>query len=146
MPGRQTSVGGGTGVHHGGERKGVGTMKLTRKDLIATLLIAAVVVPYVGYLIWGEMPFIQDPRGLAAIGIVGLLLGFVAWGLGLRSVFGKVMLVLGVATLGLGIGAALVGAEGSELLLAIFVGAIVVVWAIETMHDAGLFGTGAHAR
>lgn len=121
-------------------------MKLTRKDLIATLLIAAVVVPYVGYLIWGEMPFIQDPRGLAAIGIVGLLLGFVAWGLGLRSVFGKVMLVLGVATLGLGIAAALIGAEGSELLLAIFVGAIVLVWAIETMHDAGVFGAGAHAR
>ena len=36
-------------------------MKLTRKDLIATLLIAAVVVPYVGYLIWGEMPFIPGP-------------------------------------------------------------------------------------
>ena len=121
-------------------------MKLTRKDLIATLLIAAVVVPYVGYLIWGEMPFIQDPRGMAAVGIVGLLLGFVAWGLGLRSMFGKVMLVLGVATLGLGIAAALVGAEGSELLLATFVGAIVLVWAVETAHDAGLFGTGAHAR
>lgn len=121
-------------------------MKLTRKDLIATLLIAAVVVPYVGYLIWGEMPFIQDPRGMAAVGIVGLLLGFMAWGLGLRSMFGKVMLVLGVATLGLGIAAALVGAEGSELLLATFVGGIVLVWAVETMHDAGLFDTGAHAR
>ena len=121
-------------------------MKLTRKDLIATLLIAAVVVPYVGYLIWGEMPFIQDPRGMAGVGIVGLLLGFAAWGLGLRSPFGKVMLVLGVATLGLGVAAALVGAEGSELLLATFIGAIVVVWAIETVHDAGLLGAGAHAR
>jgi hypothetical protein len=126
--------------------EGVRTMKLTRKDLIATLLIAAVVVPYVGYLIWDEMPFVQDPRGMAAVGIVGLLLGFAAWGVGLRSMFGKVMLVLGIATLGLGIAAALVGAEGSELLLATFVGAIVLVWAIETMHDAGLFGTGAHAR
>ena len=47
-------------------------MKLGKKDLIATLLIAVVVVPYVGYLIWGEMPFIQDPRGMAAVGIVGL--------------------------------------------------------------------------
>jgi hypothetical protein len=146
MPGRQASDSGATAMHDGGERKGVGTMKLTRKDLIATLLIAAVVVPYVGYLIWGEMPFIQDPRGMAAVGIVGLLLGFVAWGLGLRSMFGKVMLVLGVATLGLGIAAALVGAEGSELLLATFVGAIVLMWAVETAHDAGLFGTGAHAR
>lgn len=121
-------------------------MKLTRKDLLATLLIAVVVVPYVGYLIWGEMPFIQDPRGMATVGIVGLVLCFAAWGLGLRTTFGKVMLVLGVATIGLGIAAALVGAEGSELLLAVFIGAIVVVWAIETMHDAGLFGAGAHAR
>jgi len=121
-------------------------MKLRKKDLIATLLIAAVVIPYIGYLVWDEMPFIQDPRGMAAVGIVGLLLGFAAWGVGLRSVFGKVMLALGVATVGLGIAAALVGAEGSELLLATFVGAIVAVWAIETMHDAGLFGTGAHAR
>ena len=121
-------------------------MKLTRKDLLATLLIAVVVVPYVGYLIWGEMPFIQDPRGMATVGIVGLVLCFAAWGLGLRTTFGKVMLVLGVATIGLGIAAALVGAEGSELLLAVFIGAIVVVWAIETMHDAGRFGTGAHIR
>ena len=91
-------------------------------------------------------PFIQDPRGMATVGIVGLVLCFAVWGLGLGSLFGKVMLVLGVGTLGLGIASALVGAEGSELLLAIFIGAAVIVWAIETMHDAGLFGTGAHAR
>ena len=146
MPGLKASVSGGLPRDDGFEGEGVRTMKLTRKDLIATLLIAAVVVPYIGYLVWDEMPFIQDPRGMATVGIVGVLLGFAAWGLGLRSVFGKVMLVLGVATLGLGIAAALVGAEGSELLLATFIGAIVVVWGIETMHDAGLFGTGAHAR
>ena len=121
-------------------------MKLGKKDLIATLLIALVVVPYIGYLIWGEMPFIQDPRGMATVGIVGLVLCFAAWGLGLGSLFGKVMLVLGVATLGLGIASALVGAEGSELLLAIFIGAAVIVWAIETMHDAGMLGSRARAR
>lgn len=83
---------------------------------------------------------------MAGVGIVGLLLGFMAWGLGIRSTFGKWMLVLGVTTLGLGIAAALVGTEGSELLLATFVGGIVLVWAVETMHDAGWFGTGARAR
>ena len=49
-------------------------MKLTLRDGIATLLVAAILVPYVGYLVNGEMPFIKDPRGMAATGLVlGLL-------------------------------------------------------------------------
>jgi hypothetical protein len=56
-------------------------MRLTKKDLITTALVAAVAVPYVGYLVRGEMPFIQDPRGMAGVGIVGLVLSFAAWGL-----------------------------------------------------------------
>ena len=46
--------------------------RLTAKDAIATVLVAAVALPYVGYLIRDEMLFIQDPRGMAAVGIVGL--------------------------------------------------------------------------
>jgi hypothetical protein len=119
-------------------------MRLTKRDALATVLIAAVVVPYVGYLIFGEMPFIQDPRGMAGVGLLGLVLAFAAWGVGIHTLFGKVMLALGIATLGLGFAAALIGAEGSGLLLAIFIGAIVVVWAIETAHDAGWIGDNAH--
>jgi hypothetical protein len=107
------------------------------------VLIAAVAVPYVGYLIRDEMPFIQDPRGLAGVGIVGLILGFAAWGIGLRSTFGKVMLGLGIITLGLGVTAALVGAEGSEVLLAVFMGGFLAVWIVETVVHSGLFGKGA---
>lgn len=121
-------------------------MRLTKKDAVATALVAAVVIPYVGYLIRGEMPFIQDPRGMAAVGIVGLVLSFAAWGLGLRSTFGKAMLVVGLATLGLGIAGAIVGNEGSEVLLAVFVGGLVVVWAVESMFHAGLFGRGARVH
>jgi hypothetical protein len=36
-------------------------MRITTTDVIATLLVAAIVVPYLGYLAWGDMPFIQDP-------------------------------------------------------------------------------------
>ena len=118
-------------------------MQWTKRDTFATLLVAAVLIPYVGYLIRGEMPFIQDPRGMAAVGIVGLLLAFVAWGLGIGTMFGKVMLGLGVIALGLGIGAAIVGVEGSALLLAVFMGGIVLVWAIETLFHAGFFGRAA---
>lgn len=119
--------------------------RLTAKDAIATVLIAAVAVPYVGYLVRGDMPFIQDPRGMAGVGLVGLVLSFVAWGIGIHSMFGKVMQVLGLSTLGVGVAAALVGAEGSELLLAIFMGAIGVVYLAETAYHAGFGGSQARA-
>ena len=33
-------------------------MKLSIRDVIATVLVAAILVPYVGFLVNGEMPFI----------------------------------------------------------------------------------------
>jgi len=117
-------------------------MRLTWKDAIATGLIAAVVIPFVGYLVRGEMPFIQDPRGMAAVGIIGLILSFAAWGLDRGTTFGKVMLIVGVATLGIGVAAAAVGVEGSELLLALFIGAVVMVWGIETLFHSGVLHWG----
>jgi hypothetical protein len=110
--------------------------RLTIRDAMASVLVAAVAVPYVGYLVRGEMPFIQDAKGMAATGIVGLVLCFAAWGVGIGSTFGKVMLVVGLVALGLGIAAALIGAEGSELLLAIFMGAFAVVYIAETAYHA----------
>jgi hypothetical protein len=50
-------------------------MTISRKDLTAPLLLAAIAVPYIGYLVRDEMPFTEDPRGLAA---TGLLLGIAA--------------------------------------------------------------------
>jgi hypothetical protein len=110
--------------------------RLTFKDLIATVIVIAVAIPYVGYLIRGEMPFVQDPRGMAAVGVIGLIACFGAWGVGIHTTFGKVMLLAGVAVLGLGISAALIGAEGSELLLAIFMAAIALVYLAETAYHA----------
>jgi hypothetical protein len=51
-------------------------MRLKTRDLIATILVAAIAVPYVGYLVNGEMPFIKDPRGMSG---TGLVLGAVAF-------------------------------------------------------------------
>jgi hypothetical protein len=117
--------------------------RLTFKDLVATVVVAAVAIPYLGYLVRGEMPFIDDPRGMAGVGIAGLILCFAAWGLGIRSTFGKVMLLVGAAALGLGVAAASIGA-GSELLLAVFMGAIGLVWLVETGYHVIFEGRGAH--
>jgi hypothetical protein len=110
--------------------------RLTFKDAIATVIVIAVAIPYVGYLINGDMPFVEDPRGMAAVGIVGLIACFAAWGVGIHTTFGKLMLLAGVAVLGLGVSAALIGAEGSELLLAIFMGAIALIYLAETGYHA----------
>jgi hypothetical protein len=82
-------------------------MRITYKDVIATLLVAAIVVPYIGYLAWGDMPFIQDPRGMAA---TGLVLGLAAAAVAGRVAFDpdpmhRAALGSGVVALALGIAA-----------------------------------------
>jgi hypothetical protein len=113
--------------------------RLTIKDVVATALLVAVAIPYVGYLVRGEMPFIQDPRGMATVGLIGLVLSFLAWGIGVHTRFGKVMLLLGAVAIGFGLAAIFIGAEGSEVLLAVFMGAIAIVYLVETVYHA-VFG------
>ena len=123
-------------------------MKLGARDLIATVLIALIAVPYVGYLVRGEMPFVQDPRGMSA---VGLVLGVAAFlvirsGDGLDNL-GKAEIALAGVTLALGI-AALIWAEAAVAgtLLGVFMVLLLVVWAVELADHAGMFGARSHAR
>lgn len=121
-------------------------MKLKFKDLIGTILFAAIAVPYVGYLINGEMPFIKDPRGMSA---TGLVLGVVAF-LVMRqddlfdrvgraeTALAAVSLVLGLVAFGLAETAA------AEVLLAVFMGSILVVWAVMLMDHAGVLPGAGH--
>jgi hypothetical protein len=37
---------------------------------VAALLVATIVVPYLGYLSWGGRPFVQDPTGMSAVGLI----------------------------------------------------------------------------
>ena len=120
-------------------------MKLTWKDLVATLLVVAIGVPYVGYLIDGEMPFVEDPRGMSA---VGLVLGLIAF-LVLESddtcdttdtpvlVVAGAAMVLGLVTF------ALAETAAAEVLLAVFMGSILVVWAVELGRPGRAAASGA---
>lgn len=131
--------------------KGGVIMKLKLKDLIGTVLVIAIGIPYVGYLLNGEMPFVKDPRGMAA---VGLVLGTVAFlvmrsGDNLDRVGKAETGVAGVSFI-LGV-AALVFAEAAvaDVLLAVFMASILVVWLLEVVDHAGLVhahdGPMAHA-
>lgn len=113
-------------------------MRLTWKDAAAAVLVAAIVVPYVGYLTRGSMPFIHDARGMAG---TALVLGAVACYAGDMRILARrwnvvaaVAAVLGIAALGLGI-AALVTESGG--LLAAFIITIVALWMLATLRHAG---------
>ncbi len=111
--------------------------KLTLRDLLATLITAAVVVPFVGYSVRGSMPFVQDPRGMAGVVIVGTVLAFAVFG---RRAFGTgtfemLMVTLGVLTLGFAIAALI--AETVWALLVPAMAGLVLMWALALLHDAG---------
>lgn len=115
-------------------------MRLRIRDLIGTILIAAIAVPYIGYLINGEMPFVKDPRGMSGVGLVLGIAAFLVMRFGDTSDrMGKVEAVLAVLSLALGI-VALILAEAAtaEVMLAVFMGSIFVVWAVELMDHAGI--------
>ena len=83
------------------------------------------------------MPFVQDPRGMAGVGLVGALLAFAAFG---RKGFGTgtfetIMVTLCVLTIGFGLAALIV--ETSWALLVPMVAGLVIMWALALMHDAG---------
>ena len=121
-------------------------MKLKMKDLVATVIVAAVAVPYVGYLVNGEMPFVQDPRGMAA---VGLLLGGAAYVVLERGDSRKgrdvAEMALAAGSLALGVIAlALAETAAAEVLLAIFMGSILVVWAVKLTDHIGMLPMAKH--
>ena len=111
--------------------------KLTVRDLLATLITAAVVVPFIGYCVRGSMPFVQDPRGMSGIVIVGTVLAFAVFGrkaLG-TGTFESLMITLGVLTLGFAIAALI--AETVWALLVPAMAGLVIIWALALLHDAG---------
>lgn len=115
-------------------------MRFKAKDWVATLLVAAIAVPYVGYLVRGEMPFIEDARGMSAAGLVLGIAGYLVMSRGdSHDMVGKMQIGFAVAGLALGI-AALVYAEtaAAELLLALFMASIAEVWFVEMVDHSGV--------
>ena len=116
-------------------------MRISWRDGLAAVVVAAIVVPYVGYLIAGSMPFVEDPRGMAAIGLLGGIAAALVLGRGgFRGFWGHVAAVIGGFVLATGF-ATLIWAETgvlAEVLLAVFVGGIVVTWLVAELVDTGV--------
>lgn len=113
-------------------------MRINRRDVISTLFVVLIAVPYVGYLVTGSMPFVEDPRGMSAIGLVLGVAAFLVADRGAATIQRRTIeRVLGVVSLAVGV-AALVLAEtaAAEALLAVFMVTISVVWAAQMFDHA----------
>lgn len=119
-------------------------MRLTWRDAAATLLVAAIAVPYIGYLIRGSMPFIQDPTGMAGVGLVlGAAAALVGgWAMLHAGTSLRIATVaLSFATFALGtlavVSEHLLDATWGAVVLAGFMASIGVWWALALLHHGG---------
>lgn len=113
-------------------------MDVKLRDWIATLLVAATVVPYIGYLVNGRMPFLEDATGMGAVGIVlALVAASVIGPDAFRGPWGRAAVVTGVVAVLLGVATVLLGETWAygEVLLAVFIGTVVVTWLIAVLVD-----------
>jgi hypothetical protein len=121
-------------------------MRLRVRDILALVLLLAVLVPYGGYLVDSDVPLIDDPRAMAS---TGLFLGGIAFWVirgGHRATrLGRVeggaaglAVVLYVLTI------ALAATGAVELLLAAFMCSLLLVIALDLLdrgsprHDAAV--------
>jgi hypothetical protein len=114
-------------------------MRLRIRDVLALLLLGAVLVPYVGYLVDGDMPLIHDPRAMASTGFfLGGLAFWVIRGGQRTTRLGRVEGGAAVLALVLYIVTIAFAATGTaELLLAAFVCSLMLVLAIDLLDRGG---------
>ncbi|HSK57890.1 MAG TPA: hypothetical protein VK935_02435 [Actinomycetospora sp.] len=119
-------------------------MRFTGKDVIATALVAAVVVAYVVFVAVGQVWFVDTVREMAIVALIGGVLS--------RSIGGRTgfhprwpAVVANFATLGLGILATI---TGSSVVLAVFVvaTAALAVAALSVQAHSGKAGATAKER
>lgn len=115
-------------------------MRLTIRDLLATILVVALGVYYVGYLLNGSMPLVQDARGMSAVGLVLGTAAFLVMRYGDPfDRYEKVTTAVAAGALALGLVALfLAETAAAEWLLAAFMVSILVVWAMEVADHTGL--------
>ena len=129
-------------------------MKLTWRDALATVLIAATGVLYGFYFVLGSVGpswvGVQDATGMAAVGLgVGVIITALTMDItaGATSSFRTLVSAVRLGSVALGllalVGENLFSPTVWESILAAFMGSLAVVWALGTARHAGLVGTGS---
>lgn len=114
--------------------------RLTTRDYVASALVAVIVMVYLGYLVWDNMPVVQDARGMAGLGVaVGFSAFIIIRGPDILDLTGFAEVVLAGLSLLLGLTTLVLAHTAvAETLLAVFIASIVVVWAVELMDHLGI--------
>lgn len=114
------------------------------RDGIATIVMAALVVSYLGLLLNGSVgqvggmtllgnpPLAQGPRGMAVIGLIIVAVLVLLWGTRIPDAW--TWFAAGVGTIAVAIGVVAV-ATANWVVLAAFIIAIGATWALLTLHD-----------
>jgi hypothetical protein len=125
-------------------------MNPSKKDIIATLAVTAILVPYLGYLADADVPFLHTPREMAATALVlGIVAGTAAGGPAYAGSHGRTAGWISVLAAGGGTALTVWAEPGllSELLLALFIGSIVLIWTLVVpAHAAARTRTARSAR
>jgi hypothetical protein len=124
-------------------------MRVPIRDVLGTVVVASIVVPYVGFLVGGSMPFIHDTRAMAATAfILWVAVFLIADQYDTTTSDGTTELVLFAIAVVLG-GAAVLAAEMlaalAPVLLAGFVGMAVVTWTLRLLRNTGRWHHGTLA-
>ena len=117
--------------------EGVSRMRYrTIRELLATVVTVAVLVPFVGYSVRGSMPFVEDPRGMAGVGLLGVLVVGAAFGIEAfqQPGSGPVLTALAAVTSVFGL-AALIAETSWALLVPMIIG-LVALWLVGVAGDA----------
>ncbi len=116
-------------------------MKTPIRDTLGTVLIAAMVVPYVGYLMDASMPVIHDTLGMAATAFILWIGAFlVADRYDTTTGDGITELLAFAASITLGAAAVLTAGmlpSAAPVLLAAFVVAALATWTVRLLRDSG---------
>ena len=122
------------------------TMRIVR-DVIATLIVAAIAVLYIDVVGGSGVGFIADARGVASTGLVlGLVACATAGELVTVSKPGVWRAIAGLLV-ALLVGAGIVTViTNSDVVLAVFMALLVLLWAGSTLHHLAAAGAGALRR
>jgi len=115
-------------------------MTVRRRDLLATGLVIALVAVYLGYLATDGLPLIGDSQAMTSVAMI--LGGAIMLVLVAADRYDAVgWFTLGLAVVGVtlgGIALVLAGTKASEVLLAAFIGSVLVIWGIELAENVAV--------
>jgi hypothetical protein len=120
-------------------RAEVSVMRLGLRDVVAALLVAAIIAPYAGLLLRGRVPYVESVQMMAAVALVlGTAAFLIADHISLATIVGRAEVYLALLTFAIGVTTmALAPTAAGQPLLGAFVTGILLTWGIQLLDHAG---------